>query len=335
MAGASSIAAMPSLIKQFATHLTEERGRSPRTVVAYVGILDVFAAFLCEAHGAGGEALLDVVDKGEVSRFLRQASPRGNEPSEAVFNLRLSALRTFFEWLVREEKVSVNPALRLDHQKVKKTDPIPLDFDEMLRLVDAAGVSPASQRDRDTAVIQVFVHCSLRVGEVVSLNLSQVDLDRYLLVDVRVKGGKKLSVPMNDIVAEALERYMKVRDGNEGEAALFVSNRGSRLSIRAAQELVKRCARRAKLTTRTTCHILRHSSASELADLGTPVSVIKEHLGHESVLTTQRYIHPKSTATREAVTALGARWRRGARAAAKTARRTSTTKRKGETGNDV
>jgi integrase/recombinase XerC len=179
------------------------------------------------------------------------------------------------------------------------------------------------------AIVQVFLHCSLRVGEIVALDVDHVDLDRHLLIDIRVKGGKRLSVPFNDVVAEALEKYLHARDAAVGEKALFVSNRKKRMTIRAVQELVKSYGKRAGITRRITPHILRHSSASELAEMGTPLSAIQSHLGHASPLTTARYIHVNGNAVKHAVNELGARWKKRTRTAAKAAKRTIDTSERG------
>src|SRR5262249_40513035 len=111
MADALTLAAMPNLIVGFETYLTLELDRRPRTVEAYVDVLQRFARFLTAHHGENGEALLELVDKAELSRFLHQPSAKGSPPSAPVFNRQLSALRTFFAWLVSDGVLAANPAL--------------------------------------------------------------------------------------------------------------------------------------------------------------------------------------------------------------------------------
>jgi site-specific recombinase XerD len=136
-----------------------------------------------------------------------------------------------------------------------------------------------------------------------------------VLLDVRRKGGKFLSAPISDLVVEALERYLPVRERFPGASALFLSDRGNRMSVRAVQDVIRTLGARAGLARGIGPHVLRHGSATELAELGTKLEVIQEHLGHESVLTTRRYVHPRSAARREAVDALGARVARARRSA--------------------
>lgn len=316
------IEAMPTLIADFATHLGVERNRRPRTIAAYVEVLEHFAAFLRTAHAADGEALLEVADRAEVARFLHLPSTKTGEPSSpAVFNRQLSALRTFFAWLVSEEVVTVNPALMIRHKKVDPREVIPLDFDQMLRLVDAVEDADEAYRARDTALVQVFLHCGLRVTSLVSIDLSNVDLEQHHFVGLVVKGGKAVNVPFNDIVAEAIERYLSERKAADGEGALFTSNRGTRISVRAVQDRIGLYAERAKLTTHTTPHVLRHSNASALASIGVDVVTVKDHLAQKSITTTQRYLHAEATAVRAAVNAFGAEWKRRGRAAARSGRK--------------
>lgn len=136
--------------------------------------------------------------------------------------------------------------------------------------------------------------------------------DHYLLLDVRAKGGKLLAVAFNDVVAEALEQYLAERPRLHpatDEPALFVSDRGNRLSIRTVQELVKRFGKLATIRTPVTPHVLRHSSATRLAELGTPLRVVQEICGHASVTTTERYVHVNGNERRRAIDALAVRWR--------------------------
>ena len=207
----------------------------------------------------------------------------------------------------------MNPALKIERQRVFPKEPVPLSFDEMLRLVEAVeGHCSSVYKHRNVAILQVLFHCALRVAEVVSLDLLQLDFDNYVFLDVRRKGGKILAAAFNDVVAEALENYLKVRGEHlpeEDEPALFLSDRKKRLSTRAVQAMVKKYADLAGISRTVSPHLLRHSSATQLMEVGTPLRVVQEICGHSSVETTQRYVHVNNGQRKRAVNALGQEWR--------------------------
>jgi site-specific recombinase XerD len=307
---------MEDAIAAFASYLSLERMRQTSTVARYVRVLRDFGRFLKD-EARGAEIALEEVDKNTLSRFMRRGMEDADEPSRSVWNARLAALRAFYGYLFRQEKISVNPAHRLDRFKVHAKEPVPLSLDEYLALVSAMSSARRASRNRNIAIIEVMFHCALRVAEVVSLDLSQVDLENYVFLDVRTKGNKRLSAVFNDVVAEAIERHLKERGTELEETALFLSDRGARLSVRTVQELVKSYAKKAGISRTVTPHLLRHSSATQLVELGTPIRVVQEICGHSSVTTTERYVHVNGGARRRAIDALGVEVQRRFRRAQK------------------
>jgi len=304
---------MEEEIKEFAEYLRQERMRSPRTVARYREVLRDFGQFLTGLRGVEA-ASVDTVDKDMLSVFLRRKDDR-EEPSRTSWNSRLAALRAFYGFRVKRGRLAMNPAMAIDRLKVHSRAPVPLSLDEMLRLVDAVEWNAAEvYRSRNLALVQVLYHCALRIAEVVSLNVDQVDLENRLFLDVRRKGDKHLAAAFNDVVAEALANYLAERPkllplGRE-EKALFLSDRRRRLSIRTVQEMVGRYSELAGLSRSVSPHLLRHSSATQLVDLGTPIRVVQEICGHASVTTTERYVHVNNGQRRLAVDKLGVEWRR-------------------------
>jgi len=275
--------------------------------------MEIFLAFLdARTPQVGCES----VDKTLIIEYLRQRANRGVTRSRSVWNTHLSALRAFYGYLFREEVIMDNPALRVERMKPFFREPTPLSLDEAVRLTEAVEEhAQPPYRARNEAIVQVLFHCALRVAELVSLDLAQVDFDNYVFVGVRTKGGKHLSVAFNDVVAEALGKYLTCRQeivGASDIGALFLSDRRTRISIRAVQDLVRRYAELAGISRRVSPHLLRHSSATQLVEIGTPLSVVQEMCGHASVTTTQRYVHVSGGQRRHAVDALGAEWRRHA-----------------------
>ena len=300
------------LINDFEAYQRDVRRHSPRTIRNYMPVVREFFSVFAPHDGAGADWVVRV-DKSAIREFIRRPGPSGRPPTAALWNLRLSAMRSFFDYLLETEAVSANVALRLDRQRVRSKERIPLSFGELVRLVDATSRhSEPVYRGRNIAILLTLIHTALRVAEVVSLNVAQVDFEHQALADVRAKGGKSLAVAFNGVVADALRVCLADRarlEPADGQVALFVSDRGRRLSIRSVQEMVKRFGRLADIQTPVTPHVLRHSAATQLAALGTPLRVIQEICGHASVTTTERYVHVNGVERRRAIDALAARWR--------------------------
>lgn len=312
---ALTVLEMHALVQEYASYLRDERMRSPRTVSRYLQTMNKFVGFLESRHVAQ-RIELEQLGKDELVAFLKRESRNGSgEPSRTAWNLALSVLRSFYGFLFQADRISVNPALRVTRQKTVKKERNCLSLDEMLRLVEAVKqYSPPTQRSRNLVLFKVFLHTGLRVAEVASLTLDQVDMETCIFWRVLRKGDKLLSVEFNDVVHEALDDFLPKRQRMQvPERALFLSKRGDALSVRMMQELVRTYAKRAGITRNVTPHVLRHASATLLAEEGASLDVIKAVLGHESVTTTQLYVHTSSALRRKAVDAVGKSWRRAER----------------------
>ena len=303
-----TISAMTTLTNDFADYLRDVRMLRPKTIAAYRHVVARFASFLAKGHGVD-DVLLEAVEASEVETFLRGGVVNGHEPSRSAWNNRLSALRSFYGYLFREERITVNPAMRVDRLKLKRRSRVPLSFDEMIRLVDAASASSLGLGTRNAAIVLVLLHNSFRVSELASINTDQVDLQAHTFTNVRTKGGHQLSLAFNDLVCDALENYLDDRRGRENEAALFLSNRGGRMSVRAVQEMVDRAAKRAGIGRKVTPHMLRHSSLTAMAELGTDIYTLKAQAGHADIKTTARYVHLGAGKQRAAVEKMDSAWR--------------------------
>lgn len=319
-------ASMEDAVAAFREYLEIERVRSKRTVQTYVPVIEALVDFLpCDAEGRSPS--LASLGQADLRRFLREQARSTGAPSKVLWNVRLAALRSFYQYLFKAEVVDVNPALRIDRFKVAPPPRIPLNLDEMLTLVETIEQwSPTALVTRNVAIALVFMHCGLRVQEVSALRVDQVDVQRDFLVGVRTKGSKRLSAPMNDVVREALEKYL-ARDraallfptDPEDVPELFVTGEGKGIAIRTVEELIRSYAKKAGISRAVTPHLLRHSSATELVeDPEFALEDARDFLNHESVKTTELYIHRSPSRQRKAVTALGRKWR--ARAAVRSAR---------------
>ena len=301
----TSDALSSDLCRDFRRYLVEVRHFSPRTVAAYTRLA---AALLAQAGDARSVAELD---RKAIVSFLRL--DRGKPTSKVGWNLRLTGVRALFRWLVEEGTVARNPTHGIERQHVESAEREPLSLAEMVRFVAAVEThaSPA-YRHRNVALLQVFLHTALRVAEVVSLDVAQVDLEEHLLRGVLRKRGKIFAAACNDVVVAAIEDYLRVRPRLVREPpclALFLSDRGKRLTVRSVQQIVARYAKIAGINRRVAPHLLRHSAATALAALNTPLRVVQDICGHSSIVTTQRYVHPGAAERREAVDRLADAYR--------------------------
>lgn len=283
---------MKELEEAFGSYLGEERMLSPSTIRRYRRVVRRFVA-------SGGTTS---TDKDQITSFLRTSSPPS---SPTTWNIRLAALRSFFDYLVQDGRIAHNPALQITTAKITIKEQDPLSFDEVMRLLEAAGQSPRRYQVRNTLIVHVLFQCAFRVSELVSLNVEHIDLGGRLFTGVRRKGGKVISTPFNDLVADHLERYLAERAAPADEPALLISQRQGRLSQRAVQSLISSLGARAGIKRPVTPHLLRHSNVTELVRIGTPLSVVQEICGHSSPSTTRRYLHVSNGQRREAIDALG------------------------------
>ena len=305
--------AMPSdYLSGFRDFLRLELMLAPATADRYEHTAHEFAAYLREER-----VDLPAVGRETVVHFLRSRAASEETASKAMWNQRLAGLHTFFQYLAEEEVVTANPTNGIERRRLPTRERLPLSLCEMLALVEAAEkFSPVRQIARNKAILQVFLHCSLRVAEVVSLTVPQVDFGSRAFVAVRTKGDQRLSVYFNDVVAEALEQWLSVRKQLSvptGEQHLFLSARGKQLRVRTVEHLVSRYATLAGLSRRITPHDLRHSSATEYVELATPLPVVQEQLGHASLATTERYVHLPTTERKLAVERFGQAWQEAAK----------------------
>lgn len=282
---------MNEFVEAFVLYLREERGLQRTTIERYERGAADFVNYLADKQPQLDSMRL--VEKGHVLAFLRSITSPRKQP--ATWNITLAAVRAFFEFLLDVGAAELNPTKKIERAKNLPKDVVTVSFDEYVRLLDAVEQAPGHfYRVRNRLVVLILFFGAIRVSELVGLDLDQVDLEGRLFVDVRRKRGRRLSSPFNDLIAEALEAYLVARAGLElpdEEQALLVSDRRRRISVRTVQEMVKRYAEVAGIRRSVYPHLLRHSSASHLAAVNTPQSVIQELLGHQSVETTRRYIH--------------------------------------------
>ncbi len=274
----------------FGRWLTIEKGYSDHTADNYLRDISGFASSVGE-----GVSLAEIGPV-QIKAFI-YALHGVNKPSSVA--RKLSALQTFFRFLVQQKVVDRNPLVGVARPRQGQYIPVFLTVDEVFRLMEAPGVQdPFAARDK--AILELLYSTGMRVAELVSLQLNFLDFETEM-VRVTGKGNRQRLVPMGSPAIEALSRYFPqrqtlfeagVRCGVEiDREILFVNHRGGRLTTRSVERLVSLYAQRVGLLTRVTPHALRHSFATHLLEMGADLRLVQELLGHASLSTTQRYTH--------------------------------------------
>lgn len=274
---------MQNWIDRFNRYLTDERNLSPHTTSAYLRDLKEFQCFLADYGGADHAGLLKI-DSFLLRRYLAALHKRNQRTSIAR---KLSTLRTFFRFLVREGALPGNPAEGLSTPKLNRYLPKTLSVDEAAALMECGyGSSMADLRDR--AIVELFYASGLRVSELTGLNVGALDL-RERLLRVVGKGRKERILPVGRKSHEALVAYLEARGMPGDDEPLFLNARGGRLTPRSVQRNLKTRLIKARVIKDISPHALRHSFATHLLDGGADLRAIQELLGHASLSTTQKY----------------------------------------------
>jgi integrase/recombinase XerC len=279
-------------IHSFLRWLEIEKGYSTHTVSGYGRDLQEFSATLDQDLDP---AALEAV---HIRRFVVGLHGRN---SAATVGRKLSALRTFFKFLLREKIITDDPVANITGPKVGKYIPVFLTVDEVFCLLDAPGRKDRFML-RDRAILELLYSTGMRVAELVSRDILNLDFESEML-KVRGKGNKERLVPVGRPAIEAVRAWLPLRETliadrarrgretGEGKKALFLNGRGSRLTSRSVERLVKAYGERAGIPQIVTPHALRHSFATHLLEMGADLRSVQELLGHASLSTTQRYTH--------------------------------------------
>ena len=271
-------------LPKFFSHLSVERRMSPHTDSNYRRDLKRFVAH-CDKYGVSGWAQ---VDSQHVRSFAAAEHRQGASPRS--IQRRLSAVRSFLNYLLREKALAANPAIGVQAPQAAKRLPSTIDTDLMARLLSFRTDEEVGIRDK--AMMELFYSSGLRLSELVGLDLTDIDLvDRT--VRVRGKGDKERVVPVGRFAVEAITRWLQERTkmAGVGNTALFVGVQGERINPRVVQKQVAQWAKRQGLGVHVHPHIFRHSFASHLLESSQDIRGVQELLGHAKLATTQIYTH--------------------------------------------
>ena len=277
-------------IERFIKWLTDEKGYSRHTIINYERDLQEFAGV------AGREVDVKAIDARIIRDYVYSLNIKNKSSSVAR---KLSALRTFFKFLEQESLVQQNPMGSISMPKQEQHIPVFLSVDEVFALLEAPG-SENTFGARDSAILELLYSTGIRVSELVGCNMTSLDFDNEM-VRVRGKGNRERLVPMGEPAIKALRIYFAQRDEllrnrlQQGKKidrdAVFINSRGSRITTRSVERLIAEYGRKAGIDKPVTPHVLRHSFATHLLEMGADMRSVQELLGHASLSTTQKYTH--------------------------------------------
>jgi integrase/recombinase XerC len=284
-------------VDSFLEYLEKERDDSPNTVLAYRRDLASFVEFLSGYYGAEGWSW-EGVDRLAMRGFMGHLARRGL--SRRSIARSLSAVRSFYRFMHRNEMVEANPARGVSSPKLEKYLPAYLDRAQIDLLFQMAEVRAWEGRFvdvRNLAILELFYSTGMRLSELAGINRIDIDLLSQQ-VKVRGKGRKERIIPIGDHAVLALRNYEAKRDeltralgGNVDRVAFFLGRTGKRIGVRAVQSAVSAFLAQIDEEAGLSVHSLRHTFATHLLDAGADLRAVQELLGHASISTTQIYTH--------------------------------------------
>ncbi len=271
-------------------YLRVEKASSPQTLRAYRGDLETLAQWLREERGT---TQLSDVSRLDLRAYLAN---RLQGTARSSMARRLSAVRSFFRFVVQQGWLPDSPAASLRSPRQEQRLARALDVDDAFRLTDEASQRPDAIGARDRAMWELLYGSGLRVSEVHGLNIAQLRLDEGW-IRVLGKGAKEREIPLTQPSIVKLQQYLNVRgdlmnkEGEQDHDAVFLNAQGGRLSIRSIRRRLNIAQQEAGIANPVSPHGLRHSFATHLLNSGADLRAIQSMLGHESLGTTQRYTH--------------------------------------------
>ncbi len=315
----------PPVVQDFLSYLIGIKNKSRNTTYEYsVDLRSFFIFFLnsrnkkksktCDFSDEELQAYMQLniddvreIDRINIADYLYFLSNQGLAPASRA--RKLSAIRAYFDYMCYKSfRLEDNPCELVESPVFKRKLPVFLTETECLELLSAISQSNDKNAARDYLIVALFMCCGLRIDELVGINLSDIRKNleagqENLILVVTGKGNKQRTVYLPDLCVKAYHNYLKQRlkPKDEQEEALFISQKGQRLSHRAIERMVKKHFAQANLDyTRLTPHKLRHTAATNMLNANVDIRVIQQALGHESLQTTQIYTHVSNASLKDA-----------------------------------
>lgn len=279
---------MEKQFEEYLAYLSGEKNASPHTITAYRKDIEDYFAFLAKRQIAAKKA-----DHLLIRRYMMELQKNGISKNSMA--RKMSSLRSYYRYLVRENVIEDNPLTLVSTPKETKKLPKFVHYEDLKELFELPDNSPAGLRDR--AMMELLYGSGLRVSEMCSLKLNQF-IFPIRSVKVMGKGKKERLVPLGDYALKAIREYLEkgrpslVKAENEDEQGVFLNQRnGHPITDRAVRDVLNKYVTRLSKTLKISPHMLRHSFATHMLENGADIRIIQELLGHERLSTTQIYTH--------------------------------------------
>ena len=292
---------MQQQIEEFLDYLSSEKGYSGNTLAAYRNDLTQFAQYLTDESHQAAPTSWDQVDKARVIDYILHMKEL--EYASSTVARKVAALKSFFHHLHDEGLIGADPTVALESPKVKKHLPKAISVDDVEKLLAEPTKSNSPKALRDSALLEVLYATGMRVTELVSLDLQDVDLEAGTIYCVG-KGERERVVPIYDHAGQMLAKYLS--DGrpklmhDPAEQALFLNHRGERLTRQGLWLIIKHYVEAIGIEAEVTPHTLRHSFATHMLHGGAKLRDVQKLLGHANISTTQVYTQVTHDHLREA-----------------------------------
>ncbi|SHI94362.1 tyrosine recombinase XerC [Lutispora thermophila] len=306
---------IPFVVKDYLDYMETIRGKSKKTTQGYAYDLTLFFKYMkIRRNLVSKESNMEEIDISDIDEYFVKTiglndlysfiSYVANERNNLNYARarKVACLRSFFKYLHTKAKIiDNNPAIELEPPKINSRQPIYLSLDESKALLNAVD---GKYKERDYAILMLFLNCGLRLSELVNIDLDKINGDTLRVIG---KGNKERTVYLNDACINALNDYLRVRYTEEvkekDKKALFISRNKERISPRMVQEIVKKAIKKAGLDeNKYSTHKLRHTAATLMYKYGNvDIRALQQILGHESVATTQIYTHIDDERLRQAM----------------------------------
>lgn len=274
---------MNELLGSFIKHLSDERNYSEHTIKAYRGDLENFHDFLVKEEKE--------IENADIATINAYVSTLYGKNSPSSVERKVSAIRSFFSYLVRKGLVAQNPAKLVRTPKREKHLPVFLSVDEVFNLVDVKDPEKSPLRLRDRAILELLYSSGLRVSELAGTTLADLSMGEAI-IRVRGKGNKERIVPVGSKALSALGEYLQIREKlKPASNHIFLNSRGGGITTRSLARIIKKYGLVSGISKNVSPHVLRHSFATHLLAGGADLRAIQEMLGHASLSTTQKYTH--------------------------------------------
>ena len=272
--------------KDFEDYLKFERNLSINTIKSYRSDLNKFEFFLTKT----GTKKLSFIGHEIVREFLYEQSKRVSAKTQGRM---ISTLKTFFNFLVLEKLINDSPIENIDYPKIDSKIPLVLSTDEIDKIISSAFSKKFGLRNQ--TIIEIMYSCGLRVSELTEMKISNIFFDESL-IKILGKGNKERFIPLSSIAKKLLYNYIKYNRkklscDKQSVDIVFLNNRGRKLTRVMVYNIINDAALEAKINKKISPHTLRHSFATHLIENGADIISIQKMMGHENVVTTEKYLH--------------------------------------------